>query len=119
MSSEKAISPGRSFSENIISGCFGPDQVYYKYKTDYWRKGGGFPTPTGKLELYSTVLEKMGYDPLPYFKEPGESPISTPELAKEYPLVLDHRFPFAVLFPGPVPEYSLVTQLHGISYHAD
>ena len=65
----------KEFSQNIISGCFGPDQVYYKYKTDYWRKGGGFPTPTGKLELYSTVLEKMGYDPLPYFKEPGESPL--------------------------------------------
>jgi anaerobic selenocysteine-containing dehydrogenase len=80
------------FSENIISGCFGPDQQYYKYKTDYWRKGGGFPTPTGKMELYSTVLENMGYDPLPYFKEPGESPYSTPELAKEYPLVLTTGF---------------------------
>jgi anaerobic selenocysteine-containing dehydrogenase len=82
----------KEFSQNIISGCYGPDQVYYKYKTDYWRKGGGFPTPTGKLELYSTVLEKMGYDPLPYFKEPGESPVSTPELAKEYPLVLTTGF---------------------------
>jgi anaerobic selenocysteine-containing dehydrogenase len=75
------------------------EQIYYKYKTDYWRKGGGFPTPTGKLELYSTVLEELGYDPLPYHKEPGESPVSTPELYKEFPLVLTsgYRQPFYFL----------------------
>jgi len=48
----------------------------------------GFATPTGKIELYSTILEKLGYDPLPRYYEPPESPISTPELAKEYTLIL-------------------------------
>lgn len=48
----------------------------------------GFATPTEKIELYSTILEKLGYDPLPRYQEPPESPISTPELAKEYPLIL-------------------------------
>ncbi|MDW8023105.1 MAG: molybdopterin-dependent oxidoreductase [Nitrososphaerota archaeon] len=48
----------------------------------------GFGTPTGKVELYSTVFEKLGYDPLPRYYEPPESPVSTPELAKEYPLIL-------------------------------
>ena len=48
----------------------------------------GFGTPTGKVELYSTILEKLGYDPLPKYYEPLESPISTPELAEEYPLIL-------------------------------
>jgi anaerobic selenocysteine-containing dehydrogenase len=48
----------------------------------------GFSTPTGKFELYSTLLEKWGYDPLPQFREPPESPISTPERAKEYPYTL-------------------------------
>jgi thiosulfate reductase/polysulfide reductase chain A len=48
----------------------------------------GFGTPTGKVELYSTILEKLGYDPLPRYREPAESPISKPELAKEYPLTL-------------------------------
>jgi anaerobic selenocysteine-containing dehydrogenase len=51
-------------------------------------KKRGFPTPSGKVELYSEELEKMGYDPLPTYQEPRESPISTPELATEYPLVL-------------------------------
>lgn len=78
----------KEFSEKAFLARVGKDQLYYKYKTDYWRKGGGFDTPTGKVELYGTVVEGMGYDPLPYFVEPGESPYSTPELYKEYPLVL-------------------------------
>jgi anaerobic selenocysteine-containing dehydrogenase len=82
----------KEFSQKLVSARTGKEQVYYKYKTDYWKKGGGFPTPTGKLELYSTVLEQLGYDPLPYHKEPGESPYSTPELYKEYPLVLTSGF---------------------------
>jgi len=48
----------------------------------------GFGTPTGKVELYSTVLESLGYDPLPKFIEPHESPKSSPEMAKEYPFTL-------------------------------
>jgi len=49
----------------------------------------GFGTFTGKFEIYSTVLEKLGFDPLPGYVEPSQSPVSTPELAKEYPLILE------------------------------
>ncbi len=49
---------------------------------------GGFKTPTGKIELYSTRFEALGYPPLPYYEEPPESPLSSPEVAREYPLVL-------------------------------
>ncbi|MBI4286819.1 MAG: molybdopterin-dependent oxidoreductase [Chloroflexi bacterium] len=48
----------------------------------------GFATPTGKVELYSTILEKLGRDPLPRYEEPAESHVSTPSLAGDYPLVL-------------------------------
>ena len=51
-------------------------------------KKTGFATPSGKIELYSNVLEELGYDPLPYYEEPSFSPYSTPELAKEYPYIL-------------------------------
>ena len=51
-------------------------------------KPWGFATPTGKAEIYSTILEKLGYDPLPHYQEPPESPVSNPELAKKYPLIL-------------------------------
>lgn len=46
-----------------------------------------FKTPTGKIELYSKMLGEAGYDPLPRFKEPAESPFSRPDLYKDYPLV--------------------------------
>jgi anaerobic selenocysteine-containing dehydrogenase len=48
----------------------------------------GFSTPSRKFELYSTLLEKWGYDPLPQYREPPESPYSTPQLFKEYPYIL-------------------------------
>ena len=47
----------------------------------------GFNTPSGKVEIYSKLLEDHGYDPLPTHHEPYEGPITTPELAKEYPLI--------------------------------
>jgi anaerobic selenocysteine-containing dehydrogenase len=48
----------------------------------------GFNTPTGKVELYSTRLKDYGYDPLPVYHEPPESPISRPEDLPGYPLIL-------------------------------
>mgnify|MGYP001056892493 FL=1 len=48
----------------------------------------GFSTPTRKFELYSTLLERWGYDPLPQYHEPPESPYNTPELYEQYPYIL-------------------------------
>lgn len=48
----------------------------------------GFYTFSGKIELYSQSLESNGYDPLPVYREPGESISATPALAQEYPLTL-------------------------------
>jgi anaerobic selenocysteine-containing dehydrogenase len=48
----------------------------------------GFSTPTRKFELYSTLLEKWGYDPLPQYREPLESPYSKPEWGERYPYIL-------------------------------
>lgn len=55
---------------------------YYKYREK------GFSTPTRKFELYSTQLEKWGYDPLPQHREPPESPASNPELHSRFPYIL-------------------------------
>ncbi|MFC1968469.1 molybdopterin-dependent oxidoreductase [Chloroflexota bacterium] len=74
---------GMSFEEFMAKGGFDFHRPGYK---KYERTG--FATPTGKVELYSTIFEKLGYDPLPKFEEPHETPISTPELAREYPLML-------------------------------
>ncbi|MDP2718774.1 MAG: molybdopterin-dependent oxidoreductase [Dehalococcoidia bacterium] len=48
----------------------------------------GFGTPSGKVELRSLILEKLGYDPLPKYEEPPEGPIASPNVAKEFPLIL-------------------------------
>jgi len=56
--------------------------MYRKYESK------GFMTPSKKVEIYSEQLEKLGYDPLPTYREPAESPVSQPELAREYPLIL-------------------------------
>ena len=74
---------GITFEELVKKGKINTKKSEYK---KYEKTG--FGTPTGKIELYSTVMENLGYDPLPYYKEPPESPTRTPDLAKEYPLVL-------------------------------
>ena len=84
----KADITWKEFSRMGSLARMGKEQPYFKYRTDYWREGGGFATPTGKVELHSTVMEELGQDPLPYYREPNESPYSTPELASEYPLIL-------------------------------
>lgn len=61
-------------------------QIPYEYKK--YEKRGGFHTPTGKIELFSTALEALGYDPLPYYEEPPESPYASPGLMAQYPYVL-------------------------------
>jgi len=62
-------------------------QVPFEYKK-YEKEGYRFPTETGKIELYSKYFEKYGYDPLPYYEEPPQSPYSTPGLFEQYPLIL-------------------------------
>ncbi|HEX6288750.1 MAG TPA: molybdopterin-dependent oxidoreductase, partial [Herpetosiphonaceae bacterium] len=49
---------------------------------------GNFPTPSGKCELYSERMAADGFDPVPAFTPPAESPIRAPELAAKYPLAL-------------------------------
>lgn len=56
----------------------------------------GFATPTGRIELYATLFPAAGYDPLPRYTEPVDSPLADDSLADngaddcaaDYPLVL-------------------------------
>lgn len=65
-----------------------PEGMFYspvKYK-GYEKTG--FRTPSKKAELYCERLEKREQDPLPTYREPAESAVNTPDIAKEYPLIL-------------------------------
>jgi len=65
------------------------DKPYVRGQMEYRKyQNKGFSTPTGKVELYCTTFEKWGYDPLPKYREIPESPVSKPEMAKEYPYIL-------------------------------
>jgi anaerobic selenocysteine-containing dehydrogenase len=48
----------------------------------------GFSTPTKKIEIYSETFKKAGFDPLPTYREPDQSPFGDPQLFQKYPLVL-------------------------------
>ena len=73
---------GLTFEEFRIIGNFTAEKGYRRHEAK------GFNTPSGKVEIYSSLFEKWGYDPIPVYYEPPETPYSAPELAKEYPLIL-------------------------------
>jgi anaerobic selenocysteine-containing dehydrogenase len=67
-----------------------PSSPYHRHERGLLRadKKPGFQTPTGRFELYSTLREGWGLEPLPHHEEPPFTPISRPDLAKDYPLIL-------------------------------
>jgi len=65
-----------------------PGGVHYAERKFQKYLNNGFNTPSKKVEIYSELMEKYDYNPLPAFKEPDESAISRPDLASEYPLIL-------------------------------
>ena len=48
----------------------------------------GFRTPTGCFELYSTLREEWDLEPLPHHEEPPFTPVTRPDLFRDYPLIL-------------------------------
>jgi anaerobic selenocysteine-containing dehydrogenase len=63
-----------------------PLPVKTRPEKDY--EQSGFQTASGKVEIASSVLAELGLNPLPAYVEPPESPLSRPDLAVTYPLVM-------------------------------
>jgi cysteine desulfurase NifS len=84
-----------------------PMMAYKKWEKGELREDSkpGFDTPTGKFEIWSTILEEYGYEPLPKYVEPIEGPLARPDLKKEYPLVFNS---------GARPQSDFRSQHHGI-----
>jgi anaerobic selenocysteine-containing dehydrogenase len=65
--------------------------VYEKYEkifaTPSTRLSRAPYLPQGKVAIYNTTFEENGFNPLPEWVEPPESPTATPELLAKYPLV--------------------------------
>jgi anaerobic selenocysteine-containing dehydrogenase len=105
---------GMTFEELRTRGFVYDAFEYRKYEKGFLRpdRAPGFNTPTGKVELYSTVFEKCGLDPLPYFEEPPESPASTPEIVRDYPLVLTTGARTSGFFHSEHRQISLLRQMN-------
>jgi len=80
----------RSHPTGVAIGPKGPP-VYEKYAQVFATKSTrlGYPPllPQEKVAIYNTTFEEKGFNPLPEWVEPPESPTATPELLKRYPLI--------------------------------
>jgi anaerobic selenocysteine-containing dehydrogenase len=67
-----------------------PSTPYHRFEKGVLRpdKKPGFQTPSGKMELYSSLREEWGLEPMPHYEEPPFTPVSQPELHQKYPLIL-------------------------------
>lgn len=81
----------------------------------------GFNTPSGKVELYSSLLEKNHCAPLPTYTEPFESP-AAPDRAKECPYILTTGWRLPVYRHTENRENPLLREIHprpGILIHPE
>ena len=93
---DRLAAAGVTFDELVQNGSQAmppkgdSSRPYRRHETGLLRPDGkpGFNTGTGRVELYSEVYESWGLDPLPYYDEPPQSPVRTPELYKKYPLIM-------------------------------
>jgi len=77
------LSPmGVTFSQVLSRGGQGPTRKYRKFEAQ------GFGTPSGKVEIYSSIFAHFRLEPLPVYREPVESPEASPEMTRDYPLIL-------------------------------
>ena len=62
-----------------------------KYELGLLRPDGqpGFTSPTGKIEFTSEIMRQYGFNPLPVYEEPVYSPVRTPSVFREFPLILN------------------------------
>jgi len=44
--------------------------------------------PGGKVEVFASIVQKFGLDPLPHHKEPAYCPAKRPNLSGKYPFIL-------------------------------
>jgi len=74
----------RELKEEKIAGAFYMEKQYGM--DAYERKG--FPTPSKKIEIFSETFAQDGFDALPTYREPDQSPLGDSKMVERYPLVL-------------------------------
>ena len=84
--------------ESVYDHCLEPSGFTFQTLSDQYGFWGrmeykryekyGFGTPSGKVEIRSSIFEELDLEALPLYREPLWSPQGSPDLAKEYPLIL-------------------------------
>jgi anaerobic selenocysteine-containing dehydrogenase len=86
---EFTVEEWKKAPDGVLRNCF-QMMEYRKWEKGLLRADGkpGFETPSGKLEIKSSILEERGYDGLPAYVESDETPVSQPALLERFPLIL-------------------------------
>jgi len=73
---------------------------YHRYERGLLRhdKKPGFNTPSGKMEIYSTLREEWDLEPIAHYEEPPFTPVTQPDKLEKYPLILSTGRRSAVYF---------------------
>ena len=98
---EEILAPsGLSYEQFCEKGIVRGERGYYKYKE------GGFDTPSGKVELFSSIIERTGGSPLPtaYFPEEPDA---------SYPLLMTNAKP-RYFFHSAYRHLSTLRKKHGV-----
>ncbi|WP_459918719.1 molybdopterin dinucleotide binding domain-containing protein [Desulfocicer niacini] len=84
--------------EQVYDHCLSPIGLTFKAFSEQYGIFGkrefrryekfGFDTPSGKVELKSSIFEKLNLRPLPVYRESILSPVECPDLAQAYPFIL-------------------------------
>jgi anaerobic selenocysteine-containing dehydrogenase len=97
---------GLTFSDVLDRGGIRPEIKHKKYESQ------GFGTPSGKVEIYSSIFSAFGLEPLPVYREPVESPEGDPKLAREYPLILIASGKFMPFYHSELRQIPSAIQKH-------
>ena len=65
----------------------------------------GFSTPSRKIEIYSETFEKAGFDPLPTYREPDQSPLGDLAIVSKVSSDSDDRGSHPLLYPWPASKH--------------
>jgi len=101
---------GRTFSEFEQSGYM----ELQEFESRKYLKTG-FATPSGKVELSSSILDELGFDPLPYYRE-------GPALTEEFPYAVFsgvREDPFFQTGQRNIPELRDRCPLPSVYIHTD
>lgn len=78
---------GLTYEEAIEEGALFSEMRFNKHE-EILPNGQhrGFATRSRRMEIFSSIIQECGYDPVPHYRELPETKMSDPEMAKEYPI---------------------------------